>query len=183
MVGKVGFAVYVDAGVLAGTINHLRNIAAGITDRELLQAIGNRQLRWMVQNLKDAGTERPHQVMSPNTLIKSSGRASSRHFSSRFRAFLQQSYTVQVHHDYVDVGTRDQRAAWHHYGTSPFKIKPKVGQYLKFETVNGTVFAKEVNHPGIPARGLLPSKRTAEALALSVITAGIQRAIKNGGFI
>jgi len=179
----LGFSVAIDAGRLSGAVNRLRHVAANIDDKQLLQAIGNRHLKWMVQNLRDAGTETPHPPMSPNTLIKSSGRASPRHLSSRFRAFLQQSYTVKVANDHVDVGTQNEMAKWHHHGTDPFIIRPTNRKYLKFATIDGVVFAKEVHHPGIPARGLLPTKKTAEALALQVLTAGIRRAIQSGGLI
>lgn len=37
-------------------------------------------------------------------------------------------------------------------GTAPYTIKPRNAKTLKFQGVDGTVFAKSVNHPGLPKR-------------------------------
>ena len=176
-----GFSLQISVKNIAGVLGHLRMIINGLNNRELLQAIGNAHLKWMVQNLRDAGSDKPHQIMAPNTLIKNKNRTSARHFSSRFRAFLQQSYTVKTSHDHVDVGTQNEMASWHHHGTRKYTIRPRNKKLLRFKTVGGVVFAQEVNHPGIPARGLLPTKKTAEALALKVMIGALNKAIKAGG--
>lgn len=174
-----GFSFSISIQNIAGTVNWLKMLAADLKTEEILHAIGNAHLRWMVLNLRDAGTEQPHQPMSPNTLVKGKSRSSARHFSSRFRAFLQQSYTVKVDGDHVDVGTANEMAKLHHYGTHPYTIRPKAkGTLLHFKTVRGMVFVREVHHPGIPARGLLPSKKTAEALALKVLTGSLNKALR-----
>ena len=42
---------------------------------------------------------------------------------------------------------------YHNKGTSPYKIRPKKkGGVLVFQGSEGTVFAKSVNHPGLPQR-------------------------------
>ena len=44
-------------------------------------------------------------------------------------------------------------AAWNEFGTEPYAIRAKAGKTLAFTgSEGGTVFAKEVKHPGIPER-------------------------------
>jgi phage gpG-like protein len=50
------------------------------------------------------------------------------------------------------IGTNVKYAAAHEFGTGPYVIRPKKGRFLRFGTPRGIVFARQVNHPGLPAR-------------------------------
>ena len=52
------------------------------------------------------------------------------------------------------IGTNVKYAAVHEYGTGPYKIRPKSGKALRFFAGGNVVFARHVNHPGFPARGM-----------------------------
>jgi len=52
------------------------------------------------------------------------------------------------------IGTNVKYAAVHEYGTGPYKIRAKPGKALRFFAGGNVVFAREVNHPGFPARGM-----------------------------
>lgn len=55
----------------------------------------------------------------------------------------------------VRVVSGQEYGAFHQTGTRPYKIRPKNKKLLKFQTADGFGFAKEVNHPGLPARPFL----------------------------
>lgn len=50
------------------------------------------------------------------------------------------------------IGTNVKYAGAHEYGTKPYTIRPRNGRVLRFLGRNGPVFARFVNHPGLPAR-------------------------------
>ncbi len=155
----------------------LRRLGKTLNTRQLLEAIGNRHLKWTNDNLRKAGEDTPHKQMSPNTLLIRPQRTSSSHFSSRYRSRLAQSFVSRViGRSRVLVGTEEQFADFHHFGTEPFTIKPKSKESLRFRTTQGWVTKKEVQHPGIPSRPLLPTKAVAERLAVGVIEAVVDRA-------
>jgi len=60
---------------------------------------------------------------------------------------LAQSLTYRVGKDFAEVGTNLVYAAIHEFGGT---IKPKNGQYLKFEINGKTIFAKQVTIPARP---------------------------------
>ena len=64
---------------------------------------------------------------------------------------LNKSLHPEVSGDAVTIGFDVAYAAYHHYGTSSYTIRPKNKQALKF---NGRIL-KSVLHPGLPARPLL----------------------------
>jgi phage gpG-like protein len=64
---------------------------------------------------------------------------------------LGNSLSSQVDGDTLRLGFSMNYAAYHHYGTSSYTIRPKNKQALKF---NGRIL-KSVLHPGLPARPLL----------------------------
>jgi len=161
----------------------LRRLINLINVKELLMAIGQRHIKWMDQNLKQAGTEKPHAAMAKSTIVARPTRSSSRHFSSRYRSRLSQSMTVRLlGSQKVMAGTEDEFAELHHEGTKPYTIRPKqAGGVLRFESGEGIVFAREVHHPGIPSRALLPTKFTAERLAQGILNAVIKKKIRQSG--
>lgn len=71
----------------------------------------------------------------------------------RLRASIR-STRANVSSSGVDssIGTNVKYAGAHEYGTKPFTIRPRKASVLRFVGRNGPVFARFVNHPGLPAR-------------------------------
>lgn len=59
----------------------------------------------------------------------------------------------------------------HEFGTGPFVIRVKQARTLSARLRSGEWinFGKQVNHPGIPARPVLPTQATAERLIVEVV--------------
>jgi phage gpG-like protein len=145
---------------------------------EMLAAIGFRQLKWVNDNFKAEGLERKWKPLRPNTVAGRRG-GSSRVLQDTGR--LRQSFNSRVNGRFVEVGTVDQRAAWHHFGTRPYTITPKTKKFLRFATPGGFRFARIVHHPGLPARPMLPSDRTAEKLAAVALDALFKKFRRRAG--
>ena len=175
----VGISIRVDTKESQRKLRRLINL---IDVRQLLQAIGNRHVKWMDDNLKRAGIETPHKEMAESTLAAGKVRSSPRHFSSRWRSRLSQSMVVKlIGTQAVVAGTEDEFAGIHQEGTKPYTIRPVKGRVLRFQTAQGFVFAREVRHPGIPSRAILPTKQTAERLAQGILDAIIKKKIRDVG--
>jgi hypothetical protein len=155
----------------SGAFRKIRRATNLLEPDKILGAIGQRHLAWINQNLRGAGIEDSWPPMSPNTIAARPQRSSGRHFSSRYQAQLQQSFTVVVSSPQVEVGTELQFSRFHHEGTRPTTIRPRSAKMLRFVTAGGVAFAREVHHPGIPARHLVPSARLGEELAVQVLEA------------
>jgi len=132
----------------------------------LLFLIGQRGLNWVARNFKAKGLDRPWAPLSPNT-IASRRRGGDQPLQDTGR--LRASFTANVAGNAVAIGSILKVAEWHQFGTKPYKIRPKNTRFLKFKTANGFRFAREVNHPGLKARPMLPTKASARRLAIETI--------------
>ena len=183
---SLGIDIRVNSDEARTKIQRLRNM---LDVRQLLQAIGNRHTKWMNDNLRAAGLEGRHQTMAPSTLKARPRRTSRNHFSSHFRSVLSQAFVVRtIGNTKVIAGiqgeesnTIGKQAEWHHEGTGPFTIRPLKGGVLRFQGADGLVFTRRVQHPGIPARPLLPVQKTAEDLAHDVLDATLREKMKQAG--
>jgi phage gpG-like protein len=52
------------------------------------------------------------------------------------------------------IGTNVKYAAVHEFGAEPYTIRPKNGKVLAWGNATGIHFAREVRHPGFPARAM-----------------------------
>lgn len=177
----------------------IEGLGQALTPQKLLTAIGLRQLAWTDQWIKSAGND-TWKRMSWNTIASKPGRPALNNFSSRYVARLTQSMTSEVNADKgtVDVGTNEQYAKWQSEGTKPYIISPKAadgvlvfkvfgGAYGTFKGKSGSgikffkdvVFAREVHHPGIPARRLIPTEEVGLRLAQETIQAAVDKAMQN----
>ncbi len=70
----------------------------------------------------------------------------------------------------------------HEHGTGPFVIRVKQARTLAARLRSGAWvnFGKQVNHPGIPARPVLPTAATAERLVVEVVDEMIQMEADRG---
>lgn len=149
-----------------------------IGPRILLQLIGQRHLRFINDNFRRRGIERPWPPLAPNTLSnpRRGGRGAQ---PLRDRGRLSQSFVSRLRgFSAVEVGTNTEYAIFHEEGTSPFEIRPRGAKVLRFFTVDGPRFATKVSHPGIPARPMLPSRREGTRLARLTVEAAIRAAAR-----
>lgn len=177
----------------AQAVHDLAVLGEVLDSEKVLNAIGLRQMSWMSANVKGGGYPSAWQQMSENTLAAKPQRSSSHNFASRYQSQLLQGMTVEVQAGKsVEVGINAPYVEFHHEGTQPYTIRPVKGQFLAFQVAGGNfatrlgiakpirgstamVFTKEVHHPGLPARPMLPSKMVAEQLAFGVIEAIVKK--------
>lgn len=71
----------------------------------------------------------------------------------------------------------------HEFGTRPFVIEVKRAKTLAARLRSGgwAVFGKRVNHPGIPARPVLPTQDTAERLVVESVTEMLEMEARREG--
>lgn len=157
-----GLEIEMDLGAAVDRLNKLgRNLNAQI----LLKVIGQRFLTWINLNFKNAGTEEKWPPLKPSTLAARRGGGGKPLMDT---GRLMQSFTSRAEgSEAVNVGTQNQIAIFHQLGTRPYEIRPKkAGGRLSFMSASGPVFARKVNHPGLPKRPMIPSDQLANRIAL-----------------
>ena len=161
---------------------------------KLHRQIGIDIIKWINRNFESQGLEKPWEPLAASTLF-------GRRKGGEGAKILQNKGTLRASHTYrastsnVIVGFPEGGIAeYHHFGTSPYTIKPKspdgvlafpfppglgapttivkrrkgapkVGIINKSGSKQSFMFVKEVHHPGLKARPLLPSVPLAEQLA------------------
>lgn len=186
-----GIEIQIDTQVAQ---NRLETLRLRFSKRTLTKLIGLRLLQWVNQNFRQGGAERPWAPLSPNTIAgRRRGRGAGGAQMLRDTGHMAQSFTpgapdslYEETDDFVRVGTADRKAAWHHFGTAPYTIttkppdrrsrkNPKRPGYLLIMTPQGPIFRREVHHPGLPARPLLPSDPLARTLAEETLQAYVDQ--------
>lgn len=157
----------------------INRLAKALGRDTALELIAQRHLNWINKNLKAAGLEEPWEQMAPSTRFVRPQRPASNNFSSQFLTQLSQSMTIlRKSGSAVTVGTEQKYADYQHFGTKPYVIRPKRAKFLRFVGNSGAmVIARKVNHPGIPARPMLPSKMMAKNLAIQVLQAAKDKGV------
>lgn len=173
----------------------IQKIQGSLNSRNLLNAIGLRHLKWINDNFKQEGHLRQsggwHPLAESTKFARRQGQAKILQDTGR----LRQSFVHKIRGTEVSVGTADKKAKWHEFGTSPYTIKPTNANALAFPHTSGKslisghqqtrfngklgIFTKGVDHPGLEARPMLPTKRIARKLAIDVIKAVIDREINS----
>lgn len=147
-----------------------------LDQQKILHAIGLRGLRFVDENFRAGGLERPWKPLQPNT-VAGRRRGSNKPLMNSGR--LRQSFVHKVSGGQVWVGTESQIAGYHEHGTRPYTIKPKSAAALRFPVVGGFAFAKQVRHTGLPQRKMLPSAGKGAELATDVANAAVEQ-VANG---
>lgn len=153
-----------------GAIEKLHIVSTTLNRDRLLNIIGTRMLRWVNKNFRDQGTEQRWRALSKNTLATPGRGIGAQILRNSGR--MAQSFAYEVSRDSVWTGTRSKIAPHHHFGTGPYTIRPKAGKMLRFFTAGGgATFAREVHHPGLAKRPLLPSKGLTKRIVVDAVTA------------
>ena len=192
--------VRVDA---ADAVRRLTALGAALDGRAMMDLVGQRTIAWIDRNFRVGGLERLWAPLSPNTVAaRRAGKGAGTAQPLRDTGRMAQSFTpgtpdsaYDVGVDYVTVGTNDEKAVFHQFGTRPYVIRPKNKKFLRFVTATPPrgakkpqkaqrgfySFAREVHHPGVPARPMLPSVGTARQLAEDTLQAYVDEVVRRRG--
>ena len=140
-------------------IASINKLSSDVAKTEVLhKRLGVAGRVWVIRNFQDGGRPR-WKPLRPNT-VAARRKGSSKPLQDT--GLLRQSYAWEADASKAVVGSPRKTALWHNEGTSPYTIRPKtLGGRLAFMTAGGMVFAKQVNHPGLPARRMLPTRKQA----------------------
>ncbi len=134
--------------------------------RNMMSAIGMRQLKWINEHFVTGGHGSWAGIKyRPGSPLLNTGR-------------LRASFThrVGIFGHSVVVGTNNQVAPYHHFGTKgPYDIHPRNGTALMFVGPNGPTFRRSVRHPGLVARPMLPDVQEVEQMTGELVKAAMQK--------
>ena len=174
----------------------LERLRKALGDDVILNTLELRFLAWVDQNFRDAGTESRWAPLRPGTVMLQAGPTGK----SRQRTKPLESWRQKVHSRitgntlWVGFAEEIQKlAAIHHFGTGPFVIRAKNKKVLaaaipggmQFSPIGGNIsggymfFGKEVHHPGIPKRPLIPSSVLAHRLAKETLEEMLKRVVES----
>lgn len=166
----------------SGLFAKIAAIQKGTRPEPYLRAIGLRIMGWIDQNFK-MPMEHSWPPLSPNTLAqRRKGSSNPLQDTGRLRmSWTRAGGNPRVLGDHtVQVTSNIKYAEYHQFGTGPYVIRPKQpGGRLKFGTAAGTVYAREVHHPGIPKRQMTPGVETTRRLAVSTLQGAIDKMLAN----
>lgn len=129
----------------------------------MLTEIGDSVLKWTREGFAIGGHGKWRRL-APNTVIAKG------HGTPLIRSGkLQGSFKARVFANSVTIGSNDPKAPFHEYGTKAHSIRPRSASLLRFMSKDGPVRTKSVNHPGNPARPMLPNETEARSLAIGVL--------------
>ena len=166
--------------------------------RGLLLAIGARFMSYIDESFRSQGqhqgfsTSRWKPLAWGTVALRSRGGSAPLQNTGEYRQSFVQSTDGET---YVEAGTnRVPLAYWLEHGTRPYTIRPVRARVLAAKLPNGPLgliptnrmsnwlfFGKEVHHPGIPARPVLPTKEIGEQLAQQVIDGYLEAQSGNAG--
>ena len=150
--------------------------------RTILSVIGARFLSHVDRQFRTRG-EGAWAPLSPLTLMlrKHGGDAPLQDTGHYKQSFVQETDDQT----YVEVGTNMRvngvsLGMIHEFGTGPYTIRVRRAKVLAAQTRAGPwlFFGKEVQHPGIPARPVLPNQQTADRLVVETVDAMFEQAVK-----
>lgn len=185
---KASIGVHVHMEGLNDLTRKMKQLDTSFSRRKYLDMIGIKLLNWSNEQFKTGGKAEGRilrwRKLRPNT-VASRRKKSKKILQDTGR--LRMSFVYKVHHSaqWVDMGTADKRAPWHHHGTrGPYPIPrtPKTGKKaIRFMTPSGPRFAKQVMHPGLPARPLTPTEANGRRMATIILNDYVDRTLKKAG--
>lgn len=109
----------------------------------------------------DPATGQAWPPLKPNTVL-AKGNSAPLYRTGKLKASLtpgRPGNVYKITSKRATVGSRLKTAVLAQEGTRPHTIRPKKKKFLRFQTTNGWVFAKKVNHPGTPPRRIVGVSR------------------------
>lgn len=178
-----GFSISVNT---TGARNALTKFTRDFSEKSYLKLVHLRFLSWVDENFRKHGSDRKWKPLSPNTIAgrRKQGRGGVQPLRDTGR--MAQSFTagsrIEFAQGQVRIGTPDPKAEWHHFGTAPHTINPRNRKVLRFVVAGAGgaefVFRKQVHHPGLPARPLLPTESTARRILGEVLDGYVKALIR-----
>lgn len=175
--------IEIDALAPRGTLERLET---ELGPQLVLKLIGARLASYADESFSTRGRGR-WAVLSGNTLqLRRRGGDAPLQDSGRYR----QSFVTETDgQTYVEVGSNLKTASGaplakiHEHGTGPFVIRLRRARVLAARTRAGSwaIFGKEVHHPGIPARPVLPGSQAEAEEILRPVLAGMLEKVVAGG--
>lgn len=177
-----GVQIIVDTAVGKAKI---ARILQALEPKTLLDAIGGRFLSWVNQSFKTRGRGKWKPLSPLTLLLRRRGGDSPLHDSGDYeKAFIPERSDGRT---FVEVGSNRKTpsgiplAAIHEEGTAPYTIRVRTAKVLAGKLGGGAagwiIFGKEVHHPGIPARPVLPTQAEAEKMVQDTANAMLARII------
>jgi len=183
----------------------IERLAKAIGPGPILKVVGQRLLSYVDESFRTRGRGGWRPLAWLTLALRQRGGDAPLQDTGRYKqSFVQES----DRRTYVEVGTSLKAASGvplgpiHEYGTGPFVIRVKNARILAARIGQGTggagehggvgllrgggrvsdwiFFGKEVQHPGIPARPVLPDKPTAEQLVTETVEEMIQMEADRG---
>ena len=164
-----------------GIVRKFKKFSNILNVREALTLVGMDLLNEIHENFEVGGGRSGFgakwKKLSPNTLANRTGSTPLKRSGD-----LKRTYNFDVSGNHVDVGSNSKIAAIHNDGTDPYTIRPKNKKLLSFKVAaGGQVFAKEVNHPGLPKRQQLPSITGARRISRKAMNVYIKTKLRKAG--
>lgn len=162
----------------------LERLSAAVGARAILKVVGLRLESYVDESFKTHGRGQ-WPALAPST-IEQRRRASSEPLQNegRYKASFVKETDERT---FVEVGsnlkTPDGRSlpAIHEHGVGPYEIHARRARVLAARLPGGAwkIFGTHVNHPGIPARPVLPDQSTAERLVVETVSEMLDMATKD----
>ncbi len=163
----------------------LDRLLAAVQPAVVLKIIGMRLMEFVGESFKTRGRGGWRPLAASTLALRARGGDVPLQDTGRYR----QSFVSETDSStYVEVGTNLKTAsgiplaAIHEKGTGPYTIRVNRARVLAAKTRAGTwmIFGREVHHPGIPARPVLPTVPQAEQILKPVLEGMLERA-RDGG--
>lgn len=163
-----------------------RLVSDAIKPRTILTVIGGRFMSFVDESFRTRGRG-AWPALSPLTLLlRKRGGDAPLQDTGRYKQSYVQETDGQT---FVEVGTNLNTPSGlslgkiHEFGTGPYTIRVNRAKVLAAQTRAGgwLFFGKQVNHPGIPARPVLPTKAVAERLVQQTLDAMLTRVLAQQG--
>ena len=173
----------------------IKRLAAAIGPGPILKVIGMRLLSYVDESFKTHGRGTWRPLAELTLAMRKRGGDQPLQDTGRYKqSFVSESGGPGKDYEtdnrtFVEVGSNIKTPSGiplgkiHETGTGPFVIRVKNAKNLGARLRDGTWinFGKEVNHPGIPARPVLPTQATAERLVVETVTEMLEMEAKGTG--
>ena len=178
-----GIEIRIDAALGAEKFARVRReLEAGT----LLRLIGARLIGYVDESFKTRGRGSWRPLAASTLALRRRGGDAPLQDTGRYK----QSFVLETDgRTFVEVGSNVKTpgglslARIHEYGTGPYTIRVRTAKVLAAQTRMGAGlhFGKEVHHPGVPARPVLPNREQAERLVGETVEGMLQEVARGGG--
>lgn len=157
-----------------------RLVSDAIKPETILRVIGARFQSYVDESFRTSGRGQWRPLSGLTMLLRKHGGSLPLQDSGRYK----QSFVTETDNKtFVEVGSNLKVASGiplakiHEFGTGPYTIRAQKARVLAAQTRAGAwlYFGKEVRHPGIPARPVLPTNQVAERLVQDSLNAMLSR--------